>query len=54
MLLSVLKTSSNIVERLYAKGARSVVVQNCLDLSLAPQVVGDIGANSCGGHGAFR
>lgn len=45
MLQSVLKTSSNIVERLYAKGARSVMIQNCLDLSLAPMVIRDIGAN---------
>jgi uncharacterized delta-60 repeat protein len=43
---SVLKTSSNIVERLYAKGARVVVIQNCLDLSLAPQIVSQAGTNT--------
>jgi hypothetical protein len=45
MLQSVLKTSSNIVERLYVKGARTVVIQNCLDLTLAPMVIRDFGAN---------
>jgi hypothetical protein len=46
IIQTVVKNSSNIIERLYAKGARSVVVQNCLDLSLAPGVIRDIGANT--------
>jgi phospholipase/lecithinase/hemolysin len=46
MLQSALKASSNIVQRLYAKGARSVVVQNCLDVSLTPQILQQIGTNT--------
>src|SRR2546422_8063249 len=34
LIQTAAKNSSNTVERLYAKGARSVVVQNCLDWSL--------------------
>lgn len=46
MMTTALRTSSNTVESLYAKGARSIVIQNCLDLSLAPGVVSDVGANA--------
>jgi hypothetical protein len=46
MIIDVLNTSSNILQRLYAKGARSVLVQNCLDLSLAPKVIRQLGPNT--------
>ncbi|PYI87512.1 MAG: hypothetical protein DME26_05920, partial [Verrucomicrobia bacterium] len=46
MIQTVVKNGSNTVERLYAKGARSVVIQNCLDLSLAPGVIRDLGAET--------
>jgi len=46
LIQTAVKNSSNTVERLYAKGARSIVVQNCLDWSLAPGVLRDIGPNT--------
>jgi len=46
MITNVLNTSSNILQRLYAKGARCLLVQNCLDLSLAPNVVRQLGSNT--------
>ncbi len=46
VITNVLGTSSNIVQGLYSKGARSVVVQNCLDLSLAPKYIRQFGAGA--------
>lgn len=46
LVTNLLGATSNIVQRLYAKGARSVVIQNCLDLSLAPNVLRQFGSNT--------
>jgi phospholipase/lecithinase/hemolysin len=46
MITNVLNTSSKIIQRLYAEGARSVLVQNCLDLSLAPNVIRQLGSDT--------
>jgi phospholipase/lecithinase/hemolysin len=45
LIQRIVRNASNAVERLYGKGARSIVIQNAWDLGLTPAVIQHFGTN---------